>query len=83
MYSGALIGARIQGSGFSFLRPRIKRQKTQWSIQNVRGKVTPRCLWHACKALMVGIFLIMVGAAMATVGKQKSPLSRNTIVEKN
>lgn len=40
-----------------------------WNVQVVRGKMTSRCLWHACRALMFGILLMMLGAGMATIGK--------------
>lgn len=30
--------------------------------------MTTRCLWHACRALMLGILLMLIGAGMATVG---------------
>ena len=40
----------------------------QWNVQVVRGKVTTRCLWNACKALTLGLLLLLMGCAMATVG---------------
>lgn len=40
-----------------------------WNVQVVRGKMTSRCLWHACRALVLGIVLMLVGGGMATVGK--------------
>lgn len=39
-----------------------------WNVQVVRGKMTSRCLWHACRALALGAFLMAVGAGMATIG---------------
>jgi hypothetical protein len=39
-----------------------------WNVQVVRGKMSTRCLWHACRALMVGILLMIIGASMATIG---------------
>ncbi|EAT43463.1 AAEL005128-PA [Aedes aegypti] len=39
-----------------------------WNVQVVRGKMTSRCLWHACRALVLGIVLMLVGGGMATVG---------------
>ncbi|XP_066599266.1 uncharacterized protein [Prorops nasuta] len=39
-----------------------------WNVQVVRGKVTTRCLWHACKALGIGLLLMLLGACMATIG---------------
>jgi hypothetical protein len=40
-----------------------------WNVQVVRGKMTTRCLWHACRALVVGLVLMSLGAGMATIGK--------------
>ncbi|KAJ9575485.1 hypothetical protein L9F63_007690, partial [Diploptera punctata] len=42
---------------------------SQWNVQVVRGKVTTRCLWNACKALTLGLLLLLLGCAMATVGQ--------------
>ncbi|XP_050091583.1 uncharacterized protein LOC126575090 [Anopheles aquasalis] len=39
-----------------------------WNVQVVRGKMTSRCLWHACRALVLGMVLMAVGGGMATVG---------------
>lgn len=39
-----------------------------WNVQIVRGKMTSRCLWHACRALALGLVLMMIGAGMATIG---------------
>jgi hypothetical protein len=39
-----------------------------WNVQVVRGKMSTRCLWHACRALMVGMLLMIIGASMATIG---------------
>lgn len=39
-----------------------------WNVQVVRGKMSTQCLWHACRALMVGILLMAIGASMATIG---------------
>lgn len=39
-----------------------------WNVQVVRGKMTTRCFWHACRALALGAFLMAVGAGMATIG---------------
>ena len=43
-----------------------------WNVQVVRGKMSTRCLWHACRALMVGILLMVIGAGMATIGYYSS-----------
>lgn len=40
-----------------------------WNVQVVRGKMTSRCLWHACKALIIGMLLMIIGAGMATIGR--------------
>jgi hypothetical protein len=40
-----------------------------WNVQVVRGKMTSRCLWHACRALVVGLVLMSLGAGMATIGE--------------
>lgn len=40
----------------------------QWNVQVVRGKVNGKCLWNACKALSLGLLLMVLGAAMATIG---------------
>lgn len=44
----------------------------QWNVQVVRGKVNGRCLWNACKALSLGLLLMVLGAAMATIGKYRT-----------
>lgn len=46
-----------------------------FNVQIVRGKITSRCLWHACRALMLGIILMMLGAGMATIGYYADQLS--------
>ncbi|XP_071542795.1 uncharacterized protein [Panulirus ornatus] len=79
MYSGALMSAKLRqaaaaassplgGQRSETLKPRRSQAKRQWSIQAVKGKVTTRCLWNACKALTIGILLIFIGAGMATIG---------------
>nr|XP_018911038.1 PREDICTED: uncharacterized protein LOC109039825 [Bemisia tabaci] len=37
----------------------------QW---NVSGKVSTKCFWNACKALSVGLLLMLIGGSMATIG---------------
>jgi len=39
-----------------------------WNVQVVRGKMSTRCLYQACRALLVGIVLMVIGATMATIG---------------
>ncbi|CAH2244421.1 jg25366 [Pararge aegeria aegeria] len=34
----------------------------------VRGKMSSKCLWHACRALSAGLLLMLLGAAMAVIG---------------
>ncbi|CAO1358104.1 unnamed protein product [Diamesa serratosioi] len=46
-----------------------------WNVQVVRGKMSTRCLWHACRALMLGMFLMAIGAGMATVGYYANDLT--------
>ncbi|XP_023247616.1 uncharacterized protein LOC106639028 [Copidosoma floridanum] len=46
-----------------------------WNVQVVRSKATTRCLWHACKALGVGLLLMLLGACMATIGYYADQLS--------
>lgn len=43
-----------------------------WNVQVVRGKMTSRCLWHACRALILGMLLMFLGAGMATIGEQRT-----------
>jgi len=52
-------------------RPRRAYQPhgAHWNVQVVRAKMTKRCLWNACKALTLGVVLLLAGCAMATVGK--------------
>lgn len=40
-----------------------------WNVEVIRGKMTSRCLWHACRALVLGMVLMVLGAGMATIGK--------------
>ncbi|GAB6029943.1 hypothetical protein CHUAL_005638 [Chamberlinius hualienensis] len=49
----------------------------QWStiLPGVNGKVTVECLWNACRAILIGMTLIAIGAAMATVGYYANELS--------
>ncbi|XP_018017719.2 uncharacterized protein LOC108674295, partial [Hyalella azteca] len=55
------------GASGSFF-PRRSQARREWSLQAVKGKVTTSCLWNACKALTLGTLLILIGAAMATIG---------------
>lgn len=31
--------------------------------------MSSKCLWHACRALSAGLLLMLLGAAMAVIGK--------------
>lgn len=42
-----------------------------WNVEVIRGKMTSRCLWHACRALVLGLILMVLGAGMATIGNFK------------
>ncbi|XP_017885128.1 uncharacterized protein LOC108627998 [Ceratina calcarata] len=46
-----------------------------WNVQVVRGKMTTQCLWYACKALGIGLLLMLLGACMATIGYFADQLS--------
>ncbi|XP_048487722.1 uncharacterized protein LOC105384760 [Plutella xylostella] len=46
-----------------------------WNVQVVRGKMSSTCLWHACRALSAGLLLMLLGAAMATIGYYADTLS--------
>lgn len=39
-----------------------------WNVEVIRGKMTSRCLWHACRATVLGMVLMVLGAGMATIG---------------
>lgn len=57
----------VQGS-----RIMSRSKQHQFIIFNVfpvvRGKMSTACLWHACRALIVGMVLMVIGASMATIG---------------
>ncbi|XP_039755324.1 uncharacterized protein LOC120630239 [Pararge aegeria] len=46
-----------------------------WNVQVVRGKMSSKCLWHACRALSAGLLLMLLGAAMAVIGYYADTLS--------
>ncbi|XP_061402453.1 uncharacterized protein LOC133338293 [Musca vetustissima] len=46
-----------------------------WNVQVVRGKMSSKCLWHACRALILGVTLLLLGAGMATLGYYADYLS--------
>lgn len=35
------------------------------------NKVSSRCFWNACKALSIGLLLMLIGTGMATIGKSR------------
>lgn len=51
------------------LRRPHQSSSAAFNVQVVKGKVTSQCLWHACRALIVGCVLMIIGAGMATVGE--------------
>ncbi|XP_032290601.1 uncharacterized protein [Drosophila virilis] len=54
-----------------------------WNVQVVRGKMSSKCLWHACRALILGLALMMVGAGMATLGYYADHLSMGSELRGN
>ncbi|GAB0096157.1 hypothetical protein DMENIID0001_116340 [Sergentomyia squamirostris] len=46
-----------------------------FNIEVGRAKMTSRCLWHACRALALGIILMLLGAGLATIGYYADHLS--------
>lgn len=53
-----------------------------WNVQVVRGKMSSKCLWHACRALVLGLTLMLLGAGMATIGELRA-LRRNQLTDYN
>lgn len=60
-------------AGTGVVRRACPASGAQWNVQVVRGKVNGKCLWNACKALSLGLLLMVLGAAMATIGKDLFP----------
>ncbi|XP_055930146.1 uncharacterized protein LOC129960628 [Argiope bruennichi] len=56
--------------------PSTQTARANWNVMAVRGKVTDKCLWSACKAMTAGFLFIVVGAGMATLGFYSDHLSR-------
>ncbi|XP_029406149.2 uncharacterized protein LOC105226512 isoform X2 [Bactrocera dorsalis] len=54
-----------------------------WNVQVVRGKMSSKCLWHACRALVLGLTLMLLGAGMATIGYYADHLSTNSELRGN
>lgn len=63
-----LSGGWARGGTSEVLRRAHPASGAQWNVQVVRGKVNGRCLWNACKALSLGLLLMILGSAMATIG---------------
>lgn len=61
--------ARGGEAGSGVVRRAHPASGAQWNVQVVRGKVNGKCLWNACKALSIGLLLMLLGGAMATIGK--------------
>ncbi|KAK9502716.1 hypothetical protein O3M35_011430 [Rhynocoris fuscipes] len=43
-------------------------QSQHWDVEVVKGKVSSRCFWNACKALSFGLLLMFIGTTMAILG---------------
>ncbi|XP_067645831.1 uncharacterized protein [Eurosta solidaginis] len=54
-----------------------------WNVQVVRGKMSSKCLWHACRALVLGLTLMLLGAGMATIGYYADYLSTGSELRGN
>ncbi|XP_068142101.1 uncharacterized protein [Drosophila tropicalis] len=54
-----------------------------WNVQVVRGKMSSKCLWHACRALILGVTLMLLGAGMATLGYYADHLSMGSELRGN
>lgn len=76
--------ARRAGGGVSTIRRKhslgnLRRAHpasgATWNVQVVRGKMSSKCLWHACRALILGVTLLLVGAGMATLGEYKDEIN--------
>ncbi|ERL87370.1 hypothetical protein D910_04765 [Dendroctonus ponderosae] len=73
---GALLsGGWTRGGTSEVVRRAHPASGAQWNVQVVRGKVNGKCLWNACKALSLGLLLMLLGAAMATIGYYADQLS--------
>lgn len=59
-------GSTVVGTGV--VRRAHPASGAQWNVQVVKGKMNGKCLWNACKALSLGLLLMVLGAAMATIG---------------
>ncbi|XP_018577518.1 uncharacterized protein LOC108915858 [Anoplophora glabripennis] len=68
-------GGWARGGASEVVRRAHPASGAQWNVQVVRGKVNGKCLWNACKALSLGLLLMVLGAAMATIGYYAEDLS--------
>ncbi|XP_063931211.1 uncharacterized protein LOC135143266 isoform X2 [Zophobas morio] len=76
MHQRAFLGAGwARGGASEVVRRAHPASGAQWNVQVVRGKVNGKCLWNACKALSLGLLLMVLGAAMATIGYYADHLS--------
>ncbi|KAJ8943753.1 hypothetical protein NQ318_011964 [Aromia moschata] len=76
MNQRAFLGAGwARGGSSEVVRRAHPASGAQWNVQVVRGKVNGKCLWNACKALSLGLLLMVLGAAMATIGYYADHLS--------
>ncbi|CAG9862488.1 unnamed protein product [Phyllotreta striolata] len=84
MRQGALLGAGwTRGGASELVRRAHPASGAQWNVQVVKGKVNGRCLWNACKALSLGLLLMVLGAAMATIGYYADHLSSTPEIRAN
>ncbi|XP_066138773.1 uncharacterized protein [Euwallacea fornicatus] len=75
-HRGALLsGGWTRGGTSEVVRRAHPASGAQWNVQVVKGKVNGKCLWNACKALSLGLLLMVLGAAMATIGYYADQLS--------
>nr|CAH7713250.1 unnamed protein product [Callosobruchus chinensis] len=68
-------GGWARGGTSEVVRRAHPASGAQWNVQVVKGKVNGKCLWNACKALSLGLLLMVLGAAMATIGYYADHLS--------
>ncbi|CAH0546422.1 unnamed protein product [Brassicogethes aeneus] len=76
MHQRAFLGGGwARGGASEVVRRAHPASGAQWNVQVVKGKVNGKCLWNACKALSLGLLLMVLGAAMATIGYYADDLS--------
>ncbi|KAI8426237.1 hypothetical protein MSG28_005152 [Choristoneura fumiferana] len=79
----AAVGMRRARSVTGPLRRAHPASGATWNVQVVRGKMSSKCLWHACRALSAGLLLMLLGAAMAVIGYYADTLSVDEEVRGN